>query len=96
MVTPTGPIPESELPPGKREDLMHWSAVLAAALAGLWVAVNEPYTIVFERGARALNVTGPILVPTSLLFSAAATLLALLVAYGIAYGAIRVVVARVG
>ncbi len=75
---------------------MHWSALVLAALAGLWVAATEPATIVFERGARALNVTGPILVPTSLLFSAAATLLALLVAYGVAYGALRVVVMRVG
>ncbi len=75
---------------------MHWAALLLAALAGLWVAANEPATMVFERGARALNVTGPILVPTSLLFSAAATLLALLVAYGVAYGAMRVVVTRVG
>lgn len=75
---------------------MHWAALVLAALAGLWVAANEPATIVFERGARALNITGPILVPTSLLFSAAATLLALLVAYGIVYGAMRVVVGRVG
>lgn len=75
---------------------MHWLALILAALAGLWFAANEPATIVFERGARALNITGPILVPTSLLFSAAATLLALLVAYGIVYGAIRLVVARVG
>lgn len=75
---------------------MHWSALIFAALAGLWFALNEPATIVFERGARALNITGPILIPTSLLFSAAATLLALVVAYGIAYGVIRVVVTRVG
>ncbi len=75
---------------------MHWPALIFAVLAGLWFAANEPATIVFERGARALNVTGPILVPASLLFSTAATLLALLVAYAIAYGALRVVVMRVG
>lgn len=75
---------------------MHWAALVLAALAGLWVAANEPATIVFERGARVLGLTGPILIPASLLFSAAATLLALLVAYGIVYGAIRLIVARVG
>ncbi len=75
---------------------MHWSALVLAALAGLWVAANEPATIVFERGARVLGLTGPILVPTSLLSSAAATLVALLVAYAIVYGVMRVVVTRVG
>jgi hypothetical protein len=75
---------------------MHWSSVLIAGAVGLWVAANEPATIVFERGMRALGLTGPILVPTSLLFSVAATLLALLVAYGIAYGTLRVVVERMG
>ena len=96
MVTPTGPIPDSELPPSKGQNLMHWSAVILAAIAGLWFAVNEPATIVFERSARALNITGPILIPTSLLFAAAATLLSLVVVYGVAYGAIRVIVGRVG
>ncbi len=75
---------------------MHWPALIFAVLAGLWFAAHEPATIVFERAARALNLTGPILVPTLLLFSAAATLLALLVAYGVAYGVMRVVVGRVG
>ena len=75
---------------------MHWPALIFAVLAGLWFAANEPATIVFERGARALNLTGPILMPASLLFSAAATLVALLVAYAVAYAVMRVVVGRVG
>lgn len=63
-------------------------ATLAGLATGVWAAWERPTLALFERAMRALDVTGPLLSPLSLLWCAVAILLASLVAFAVAWLAV--------
>ena len=52
-----------------------------AVVAGFWAAIDAPATHQFEQTMRALDLTGPVLSPLSLLTDAAMTLVVMAAVY---------------
>lgn len=70
----------------------HYLSLGVAILAGFWTAINAPATRLFEQTVRALDLTGQVLSPLSLLSDSIATL----VAMALVYFALTEGLARVG
>ena len=63
-------------------------STLAGFVVGAWVAWERPTLVLFERTMRAIDVTGPLISPLSLLWCGVAILLASLVAFAAAWIAV--------
>ena len=63
------------------ERLPHYISVFATVLVGFRVASTAPATHQFEQAMRALDITGQVLSPLSLLYDSAVTLIAMAVVY---------------
>ncbi len=61
----------------------HTASLIVAAFAGFMTAVREPATAQFEQLTRALDLTGPLLAPLSMLYATAITLAVMAVAYAL-------------
>ena len=59
----------------------HYLSLAAALLAGFWAALDAPATRPFEQTMRALDITGQVLAPLSLLSNSLATLLVMALVY---------------
>ncbi len=60
-------------------------AMIVAVIAGFYAAVQQPATDQFNDITRALDWSGPILAPLSMLYATGITLLVMTFAYGVAH-----------
>jgi hypothetical protein len=61
------------------------AAMVVAVIAGFYAAVQQPATARFNDITRALDWSGPVLAPLSMLYAAAITLLVMAFVYGVAH-----------
>jgi hypothetical protein len=61
------------------------AAMVVAVIAGFYAAVQQPATAQFNDITRALDWSGPVLAPLSMLYAASITLIVMALAYGVAH-----------
>ena len=73
------------------DQLAHTASIVVAVIAGFFAAAEQPATAQFDDITRALNWSGPLLGPLSMLYAAAITLVVMALAYSLAYLVWRIV-----
>jgi hypothetical protein len=61
----------------------HTAAMIVAVIAGFYAAVQQPATARFNDITRALDWSGPVLAPLSMLYAAAITLAVMAIVYAL-------------
>ena len=73
--------------------IVRWAAMATALLTGALVAARDPGVSLFERLTRSGGISGPVLQPMSLLWTALWVFFALVIAYVIVSLAVRTILA---
>lgn len=69
--------------------MIHWTSVAIALAAGAWLVVHGPGQHLFEQATRASGLTGVILGPMALVYTAAIAFTAMTLSYAIVTLALR-------
>ena len=69
--------------------MIHWTSVAIALAAGAWLVVHEPGQHLFEQATRAAGLTGVILGPMGLVYTAATAFIAMTLSYAVMILALR-------